>query len=153
MDYMMKASSPEDVSQIISELKQDNVLTSIEFSSKRKKSSIVVHDPESDKVYVFTKGAPDYLLFQDRSREDKDENSDAPITQVVKEDGSVVGIEEDEVTFPEGIAEEETSDSHKIMFEKAIDTFAKKAYRTIMLAYREMSKDDYDQIVADNNDF
>lgn len=39
------------------------------------------------------------------------------------------------------------------MFEKAITAFARKAYRTIMLAYREMSKDDFDQLMADNNDF
>lgn len=100
LDFLMRASSPEDVKATISELKQENVLCSIEFSSQRKKSSIVVHDPDTDKVYVFTKGAPEYLLFQDKSREDKDENDDAPIMQVIKGDGEAAGIEDDEVEFP-----------------------------------------------------
>lgn len=100
-------------------------------------------------MFIFTKGAPDYLLFEDLSRED----SPTPISQVIKGDGEVIEIEADEVELPQGISTEEgETDTHKIMFEKGIEVFAKKAYRTIMLAYRVMPKEEYDDLAAGFNE-
>ena len=39
------------------------------------------------------------------------------------------------------------------MYESLIDNFAAQAYRTILLCYREMSRDEYDTLAEENNNF
>lgn len=48
LDFLMRATTPKEVRDVIDELKAENVLCSVEFSSQRKKSSIAVYDPDSD---------------------------------------------------------------------------------------------------------
>jgi len=39
------------------------------------------------------------------------------------------------------------------ILENTVKFFAKQAYRTILICYRDMSLSDYESIKADNNDF
>ena len=41
----------------------------------------------------------------------------------------------------------------KILKEIVTNTFAKKAYRTLLIAYSELSKDEYERLRAANNNF
>jgi magnesium-transporting ATPase (P-type) len=64
--FFKSLSSFEQVSAFQDELKTPGkVLLKIPFTSKRKRASIVIHQPEAGEdraVRVFTKGGPDFLM-------------------------------------------------------------------------------------------
>ena len=42
---------------------------------------------------------------------------------------------------------------NRILKEIVTNTFAKKAYRTLLIAYAELSKEEYERLAAENNNF
>jgi magnesium-transporting ATPase (P-type) len=127
-------------------LKEENILTVISFTSSRKRASIVVRNPEqegtSQEVRVYCKGAPD-MLFDFTS-------------EVITENGSIENLNST-TTIPndllnEGEAEGDT-DTHRGLFERTVKKFAHRAYRTLLITYKDMSMDEFQELKARHNNF
>ena len=126
-------------------LTEDNTCALISFSSSRKRASIVVRYPakagQADEVRIYTKGAPD-MLFDFT-------------TNVFNSDGSISSFD-DTTEIPEALlAKGETSatGTYRELYERTVNRFARQAYRTILMTYRDMSMDEFNQVKADNNNF
>jgi len=127
-------------------LTEENTLTIISFSSSRKRASIVVRYPEHEgtdrEVRVYCKGAPDMVL----------ENTISVITA----DGSVQSLET-EAEVPENLLVNGegsgTNDSYTGIFNRVVKKFAAQAYRTLLITYKDMSMDEFNQIKENNNNF
>lgn len=128
-------------------LTEENILCTVSFTSARKRASIVVRRPEfegtSKEVRVYCKGAPD-MVFEDT-------------THVICADGSVQGINEVGLCPIELLQHGEQRDvdfiSYQTQFDRTIKKFANEAYRTLLITYKDMSMDEYNQLKSDNNDF
>jgi Ca2+ transporting ATPase len=128
-------------------LLEENTLCTVSFTSARKRASIVVRRPEfegtSKEVRVYCKGAPD-MVFEDT-------------THVVCADGSVQGINELGRCPMDLLQHGEQQDvdlvSYQTQFDRTIKKFAHEAYRTLLITYKDMSMDEYNQMKSDNNDF
>jgi len=87
-------------------------------------------------VRIYTKGAPD-MLFE-------------KLAGVLGEDEAVLGIDDDcELPIELGGG----SDMHLGLLEKTVKNFADRAYRTLLICYRDMSMEQYEELKAANNDF
>lgn len=97
--------------------KENNILQQIPFNSSRKRACSVLKNPkDSNKVKIFVKGAPEIVI----------EYCD----KYFNENGLAVELEE--------------KDKQRILREIVTNTFAKKAYRTLLIAYAEITKDEYE---------
>jgi magnesium-transporting ATPase (P-type) len=102
------------------------IIAQIPFNSKRKKATTAVLLPEgNDTVRIFVKGAPDFVL-------------DLCDTFIGKS----------------GQAEELTSEKKTEIMEYVIrDNFAKNAFRTLLIAYKDLSLTEFKNLKQRNNDF
>jgi Ca2+ transporting ATPase len=106
--------------------KEDNILQVIPFNSGRKRACTAVRHPDhQNTLRVFVKGAPEIVMEYCQSYFDKDGNK-ADLTNSKKE---------------------------YIVNEIVTNTFAKKAYRTILIAYTDVPMDQYESMKSQNNDF
>lgn len=126
-------------------LTEENTLCIIPFTSTRKRGTIVVRNPElagtDQEVRIYCKGAPD-MVFLDTTR-------------VVCPDGSVVDINET-TEVPEDLLNGDaagTTDTYMGLFERTVKKFANQAYRTILVCFRDMSMEAYEELRSANNDF
>jgi magnesium-transporting ATPase (P-type) len=127
-------------------LTDENTISVIQFTSSRKRASIVVRNPEKEgtdhEIRVYCKGAPD-MLFE-------------YTTNVLCADGSIQSLE-DETAVPMELMnpgeDDTTMDTHKGLFERTVKKFAKQAYRTLLITYKDMSMEEYERIKSENNDF
>ena len=143
--FFMKIFGAEGSNQKRAELLEENILTIISFTSSRKRASIVVRNPSMEgtdqEVRVYCKGAPD-MLFDFTS-------------SVVVEDGSVQSLNGN-AYVPEELLngdEQGTQDTYKGLFERTVKKFARQAYRTLLITYKDMSMADYESLKAQNNNF
>jgi magnesium-transporting ATPase (P-type) len=127
------------------ELTEDRILCIVPFTSTRKRGSIVVRYPllkgTNQEVRVYCKGAPDVLFTH--------------LTQVVAKDGEVKNKDSlDEV--PDELLNGEVDgaiDSELGLLKRAVKKFADQAYRTILVAYRDMSIKDFETLKEKHNGF
>lgn len=84
---------------------------------------------------MYTKGGPDFL--------------GKAVTKIVGSDGQVYGID-DTVPASEELGSDLTGQQ---VIDNTVEIFAKQALRTILMAYRVFSEDEYQAIKAENNDF
>jgi P-type Ca2+ transporter type 2C len=127
-------------------LTEENTISVIQFTSSRKKASIVVRNPDLEgtdrEVRVYCKGAPDMVLDT--------------TTQVLCPDGSTQYLD-DQTNVPAELLNngetDSTQDSYRGLFERTVKKFAKQAYRTLLITYRDMSMSEYESIKAANNNF
>lgn len=127
-------------------LTEENTISVIQFTSSRKKASIVVRNPDLEgtdrEVRIYCKGAPDMVLDT--------------TTQVLCPDGSTQYLD-DQTNVPAELLNngenDSTQDSYRGLFERTVKKFAKQAYRTLLITYRDMSMSEYESIKASNNDF
>ena len=97
------------------------LLYSIPFDSKYKMSFAVIQDTKNPKnVKIFGKGAPDFLLQY--------------CSLVLNKDGAPVELTDDE--------------KNKINHDVIKMNFAKKSYRTILTAYKEMPKEEFHELIG-----
>jgi magnesium-transporting ATPase (P-type) len=127
-------------------LLEENILSVISFSSSRKRGSIVVRNPNFEgtdqEVRIYTKGAPDMVL----------ESTE----WVLAADGSIAKLSDSTEVPAELLLDGEiqgATDSHRAIFERTIKKFADQAYRTLLITYKDMSMNDFNNIKAANNDF
>jgi len=128
-------------------LLEENTLCTVSFTSARKRASIVVRRPEFEgtnkEVRLYCKGAPD-MVFEDT-------------THTICADGSVQGINEVGRCVVDLLKHGEEQDidliSYQEQFNRTIKKFAHEAYRTLLITYKDMSMDEYNQLKSDNNDF
>jgi len=105
----------------------DRIVATIPFNSKRKKATTAVVLPGSDDkiVRVFVKGAPDFIL-------------DLCTHFLGASDA----------------AEDLTNEKKQHIMDYVVrDNFAKQAFRTLLIAYKDMSIEEFKQLKANNNDF
>ncbi len=106
--------------------KDERILQIIPFNSARKRASTVLEDPnDRNKIHVFVKGAPEIVIDICNKFLDQSGNH-ADLTQEKKE---------------------------FILKEIVTEQFAKKAYRTLLVAHREYTRQEYEKIKAENNNF
>jgi Ca2+ transporting ATPase len=106
--------------------KDDRILEVIPFNSARKRACTVVRHPADDnKVRVFLKGAPEIVLDYCSSYFDKN--------------GNVIPMNADQ--------------KKELMTNVVANNFAKKAFRTLLISYRDYSYDEYLQVKGQNNGF
>jgi len=118
----------------------------IPFTSRRKMGSIVVRNAQQTgtdrEVRVYTKGAPDMLLEK--------------VTRVITQDGQVVNVD-NTTTVPEDLLlpgeQSGTQDSYRNFFERCVKKFAKEAFRTLLITYKDMSMNEFKNLKQMNNDF
>ena len=55
--------------------------------------------------------------------------------------------------MPKGLENSDEQAPLEEVIDQTISFFAKKAYRTILVAYKDMSMEEYESLKADNNDF
>mmetsp|Transcript_15972 Transcript_15972/g.26934 ORF Transcript_15972/g.26934 Transcript_15972/m.26934 type:complete len:1163 (-) Transcript_15972:42-3530(-) len=144
--FFMGVFGGEGCIDLKNQLTEDNTLLVISFTSSRKRASIVVRDPSQEgtdkEVRVYCKGAPDMLFDL--------------TTGVVCADGSVQSVDDQTLVSEELLNSEESGevyDTHRNIFERTVKKFAKQAYRTLLITYKDMSMADYEQLKAENNDF
>jgi len=135
----------EECIELRNSLTKDRQLALISFSSSRKRASIVVKqqgkEGADDEVRIYTKGAPD-MLFDCTSN-------------VLLADGTTVSFD-DTTEMPSALlkaGESSATGTYRELYERTVHTFATQAYRTILMSYRDMSMDEFNQTKADNNDF
>lgn len=97
----------------------------VEFSSSRKRASVVVKHNEG--VRVYTKGAPDMLF--------------PLLTGVLDSDMNLQGLDSS-ANVPELLGGGQASNID--ILNKVVKHFAKQAYRTILISKKDMSMDDYE---------
>lgn len=122
--YLMAAGI--SVQDIIRE-KEGKILQTIPFNSRRKRASttLSLNSKDNSKVRVFLKGAPEIVIEYCNSYYDA-----SGTKQELNEEAK-----------------------NKILSEIVTATFAKKAYRTLMICAKDISQQDYEQLKADNNNF
>lgn len=111
----------------------------IQFSSLRKRASVVVKTETGYRVYC--KGAPDILM---------------PNTNwIVLNGGNVQPIHEDSPVDKSlwKPGEVDPNDTGLGILDRTIDKFANEAFRTILMTYRDLSESEYNDLKAQNNDF
>ncbi len=109
-------------------------LAVVEFSSSRKRASVVVK--HNGGVRIYTKGAPDMLF--------------PLLTGVLDANQNLQGLEETSAV-PALLGGGE--DTNINILNRVVKHFAKQAYRTILITKKDMSMDDYEALKAANNDF
>ena len=99
--------------------KEGNILTVIPFNSMRKRASTVVRHPsKANTVRVFLKGAPEIVLDF--------------CTQKFDSEGKIVQLGE--------------NGREQIIHEVVTQNFAKKAYRTLLIAYKDFTVEEYEAL-------
>ena len=143
--FFMKTLGGEGCIGEKNSLTEENTLLVIQFSSSRKRASIVVRDPSKEgtdqEVRIYCKGAPDMLFDY--------------TTSVISATGNIVDLSAT-TQVPGNLlsgGERSAEDSYRGLFERTVKMFANQAYRTLLITYRDMSMADYEQLKADNNNF
>jgi len=112
----------------------DVQLDVVEFSSSRKRASVVVK--HGDGVRIYTKGAPDMLF--------------PLLTGVLDSNQSLQGLE-DTATVPALL--NGGQDTNINILNRVVKHFANQAYRTILVTKKDMTMAAYEELKAANNDF
>jgi len=111
------------------------MLANVEFTSKRKRASVVVKHTAPDgteMARVYTKGAPDMLF---------------PMLGGVLDSNMKLAPMDGQTSY-DG---EECNELEKL--NKVVKKFADSAYRTILITKKDMSMDDFNKLKTDNNQF
>jgi len=143
--FFNKVMTSQECLEQRNRLTEENTCSLISFSSSRKRASIVVKYPakagQDDEVRIYTKGAPD-MIFDST-------------TNVKLADGSIASFDDTTEIPTELLNADETSatGTYRELYERTVLKFAKKAFRTILMTYRDMSMAEFEQVKADNNNF
>ena len=143
--FFLKVMTHQECLDQRNRLTEENTCSLISFSSSRKRASIVVKYPakagQDDEVRIYTKGAPD-MIFDST-------------TNVMCADGSIASFDDTTEIPAELLNENETSatGTYRELYERTVMKFAKQAYRTILMTYRDMSLAEFEQVKTDNNGF
>ena len=106
--------------------KENNILQQIPFNSSRKRACTVLRNPHNaQKVLVFSKGAPEIVIDYCNKKFNKD--------------GKVVSLDAD--------------GKQQLLSEIVTNTFARQAFRTLLIAYSELSMDEYNTLKSQHNNF
>lgn len=144
----------EGLIKLKDELSQENILQIVPFSSKRKRGSIVVRNPtmigEKGEVRVYCKGAPDFFLME------ADSSSDMtyPEMKFVQTESNVQRLN-DTGKVPDELMQDggPSNDTMINIYKRTVKYFAKNAFRTILVTYRDMTMDEYENLKGENNNF
>lgn len=97
---------------------------------------------EADEVRVYTKGAPDVLFdYTTHVLNEKGEvvEKDSMCERADQALWKIPGMDKD-------LGEDGGATTHIDCLERTVKLFASKAYRTILVAYRDMSMQEYDDL-------
>jgi magnesium-transporting ATPase (P-type) len=99
--------------------KPNHILQLIPFNSTRKRACTAIKHPNNPNIVrVFSKGGPEVVLKY--------------VSKMFDSNGNQIAINQ--------------SKKDEVMQKIVTETFARKAYRTLLIAYREYTADEYDRI-------
>ncbi len=106
--------------------KDDNILQSIPFNSKRKRACTAVRHPtDQNKVRVFLKGAPE-IVIDYCNKYFNEQGEEVDLTNTKKE---------------------------QILHEIVTQNFARQAFRNLVICYTDYSMQEYETLKRENNNF
>ena len=106
--------------------KNDHILHLIPFNSSRKRAATCIRHPQNPRlIRAFCKGAPEVVLTY--------------VNKMFDRNGKVVFIDE--------------AKKEEIMKKIVAETFAVKAYRTLLIAYADYTEEEYQRLKSQNNNF
>jgi magnesium-transporting ATPase (P-type) len=120
------------------ELDDGDIAALIPFSSKRKRASIAVYQRNSNTVRVYSKGAPDMLMLN--------------TTNILEADGSTVALD-DQTVCPARLPSAGHEVTHRDVLNQTIKFFADQALRTILVCYKDIDIDTFNDLRSSNNNF
>ena len=119
-------SSKVNAEKMIQQRKHNDVIFKLNFNSKRKRATTVIRHPsQAGKVRVFVKGAPEIIIEK--------------CISYVGHRGETMDM------TPEK--------RDRIIYEDVVKKFARKCYRTLLLAYADYDEADWEELKAANNNF
>jgi len=105
---------------------KNEIIFKLPFNSKRKRSTMVIRHPsQAGKVRVFVKGAPEIIIEK--------------CQKFVGQRGETLAMTADK--------------RDRIIYEDIVNKFAKKCYRTLLLAYADYDEARWEDLQASNNNF
>ena len=118
--------SKVNTERMIDQREKNDIIFKIPFNSKRKRATTVIRHPsQAGKVRVFVKGAPEIIIEK--------------CVSYLSQRGE-----------PTEMSPEKRD---KILYEDVVKKFARKCYRTLLLAYKDFSEAEWEQVKAENNNF
>lgn len=115
-----------DAKSYLRKKNEETIISSIPFNSKRKRATaVLLHPDQPDTVRVFCKGAPEIVMNHCGFYIDQSGNA-APLDEATKA---------------------------SILNDVVVESFAKKALRTILVTYKDYSVADYEALKAAHNNF
>ena len=121
--YLQNVSVPV---QDVIRLKEERILQTIPFNSRRKRACTAVQVPgQNGTVRVFLTGAPEIVIEH--------------CTSYIDQEGHTVALSAEK--------------REQIIGQVVSNTFAKRAYRTLMIASADLTMEEYERLRLDNNLF
>lgn len=118
--------SKVNAEKMIEQREKNDIIFKLPFNSKRKRATTVIRHPsQAGKVRVFVKGAPEIIIEK--------------CINFIGERGDVM-----EMT-PEK--------RDRIIYEDVVKKFARKCYRTLLLAYADYDEAKWEELKATRNNF
>mmetsp|Transcript_33196 Transcript_33196/g.41064 ORF Transcript_33196/g.41064 Transcript_33196/m.41064 type:complete len:362 (-) Transcript_33196:1345-2430(-) len=120
------AQSKINVERMIEQRAKNQIVFKLPFNSKRKRSTMVIkHPSQAGMVRVFVKGAPEIIIEK--------------CTKYIGQRGETVTMTADK--------------RDRIIYEDVVKKFAKKCYRTLLMAYADYDEARWENLKASNNNF
>ena len=111
---------------MIEQRAKNEIVFKLPFNSRRKRSTMVIKHPlKAGMVRVFVKGAPEIIIEK--------------CTKYIGQRGEQVTMTADK--------------RDRIIYEDVVKKFAKKCYRTLLLAYADYDEARWENLKSSNNDF
>ena len=115
-----------NVEKMIEQRDKNEVVFKMPFNSKRKRSTMVIRHPsQAGKVRVFVKGAPEIVIEK--------------CQKYIGKSGEILAMTADK--------------RDHIIYEDIVNKFAKKCYRTLLLAYADYDEARWEELRGSNNNF
>ena len=118
--------SKVNTEKLIEQREKNEIIFKLPFNSKRKRATTVIkHPSQAGKVRVFVKGAPEIIIEK--------------CVKFIGQSGSIVQMTPEKRDW--------------IIYEGVVKTFARKCYRTLLLAYADYDEAKWEELKATNNNF
>ena len=118
--------SKVNTERLIEQREKNEIIFKLPFNSKRKRATTVIRHPsQAGKVRVFVKGAPEIIIEK--------------CSNFIGQRGDIMKMTPEKRDW--------------IIYEGVVKTFARKCYRTLLLAYADYDEAKWEELKASSNNF